>query len=245
MRLAQSIPLLSLISESDLGKLHAAAASATTELRVKVFIISDVRLHRDGLMSLLRECSSVEVLGSDNLIDSLSALRTTLTDVVLLDIAQRADSRFVNALRQTQPRLRILALAIRETAGDVLACAAAGVDGYVAIDATVEDMLSAVEAVIRGELFCSPEVAASLYQCIGAPRSTNAAPLTMRELQVADLMDRGLPNKEIARHLGVEPCTAKNHVRNILQKLNVHRRGQAVAKLRGLIGRRWNADPLG
>jgi DNA-binding NarL/FixJ family response regulator len=230
------------MSGNDLVKLHSAAASATSELRAKIFIVSDVRLHRDGLMALLRGCTSVEVLGSDNLIDSLSALRTTAADVVLLDIAQPADSRFVNALREIQPRLRILALGIRETASDVLSCAAAGVDGYVAIDAAVDDMLTAIEAVIRGELFCSPDVAASLYQCIGAPRAMNAAPLTMRELQVADLMDRGLPNKEIARHLGVEPCTAKNHVRNILQKLNVHRRGQAVAKLRGLAGR--NAGPL-
>lgn len=244
MRLAQTNPLLSLISDNDLGKLHAAAALATAKLRAKIFIVSDVRLHRDGLMSLLRGCSSVDMLGSDNLMDSLSALRTTVADVVLLDIAQPAESRFVNALRQLQPRLRILALGIRETAGDVLSCAAAGVDGYVAIDAALDDMLAAIDAVIRGELFCSPEVAASLYQCIGAPRATNAAPLTMRELQVADLMDRGLPNKEIARHLGVEPCTAKNHVRNILQKLNVHRRGQAVAKLRSLIDRRMNADPL-
>jgi DNA-binding NarL/FixJ family response regulator len=243
MSFAQSNPLLSLIIANDLRKLHAAAASATAK-RAKIFIVSDVRLHRDGLMSLLRGCTSVELLGSDNLIDSLSALRTTRTDVVLLDIAQRADSRFVNALRQVQPGLRILALGIRETAGDVLSCAAAGVDGYVAIDAAVDDMLAAIEAAVRGELFCSPDVAASLYQSIGAPRASDAAPLTIRELQVADLMDRGLPNKEIARHLGVEPCTAKNHVRNILQKLNVHGRGQAVAKLRNLIGRR-STDPLG
>jgi DNA-binding CsgD family transcriptional regulator len=56
---------------------------------------------------------------------------------------------------------------------------------------------------------------------------------------VADLMNRGLPTKEIAWRLGVQPCTAKNHIRNILHKLQVHRRGQAAAKLRGLIGERF------
>jgi DNA-binding NarL/FixJ family response regulator len=62
----------------------------------------------------------------------------------------------------------------------------------------------------------------------------------MREIQVADMINRGLPTKEIAWRLGVQPCTAKNHVRNILQKLKVHRRGQAMAKLRTLIGPRFD-----
>jgi NarL family two-component system response regulator YdfI len=100
-------------------------------------------------------------------------------------------------------------------------------------------MVAAIENVVRGELACSPKVAASLYQCIGFSRAAAASSLTTRELQVADLMNRGCPTKEIAWRLGVQPCTAKNHVRNILQKLHVHGRGQAVAKLRTLIGERF------
>jgi DNA-binding NarL/FixJ family response regulator len=136
-------------------------------------------------------------------------------------------------------RIRILAVGIRETASEVLACAAAGIDGYVPMDAALGDMVTAIENVVRGELACSPKVAASLYQCIGFSRAAAASPLTTRELQVADLMNRGCPTKEIAWRLGVQPCTAKNHVRNILHKLHVHGRGQAVAKLRTLIGERF------
>jgi len=205
------------------------------DLQVKVFIVSDVRLHRDGLTSLLFGRSSIQVLGSINLRDSLNALRSTVTDVALLDTVQPADSHLVDALHQLRPQPRILALGIRETASDVLSCAATGVDGFVPIDANIDDMLAAIEAVGRGS---SPHLA-EIVACSAARASNYAPPLTTRELQVADLMNRGLPTKAIARQLGVEPCTAKNHIRNILQKLNVHGRGQAVAKLRGLIGERW------
>jgi DNA-binding NarL/FixJ family response regulator len=146
--------------------------------------------------------------------------------------------------------MRIVAFGIRETASEVLACAAAGIDGYVPMDAALGDMVTAIENVVRGELACSPKVAASLFHSIGsngfskttiaAGTAMAAAPLTARELQVADLMNRGCPTKEIAWRLGVRPCTAKNHIRNILHKLQVRRRGQAVAKLRTLIGERFS-----
>jgi DNA-binding NarL/FixJ family response regulator len=70
-------------------------------------------------------------------------------------------------------------------------------------------------------------------------RTVSADPLTVRELEVIDLMNEGLSNKEIARRLRIEVSTAKNHVQNILLKLNVHRRGQAAAKLRALIKDRF------
>jgi two-component system nitrate/nitrite response regulator NarL len=145
----------------------------------------------------------------------------------------------VEALRKIWAKARMLAIGVTESASEVMACAAAGFDGYVPMDAALGDMVAAIENVVRGELACSPQVAASLYQCIGLSRAASATPLTARELQVAELMNRGLPTKEIAWRLGVQPCTAKNHIRNILHKLQVHRRGQAAAKLRGLIGERF------
>jgi two-component system nitrate/nitrite response regulator NarL len=220
-------------------RVHCGYTWKEAALQVKVFIVSDVRLHREGLAMLLHECPSIEVLGVDNLQDTLINLRTTATDVALLDALRPVDPVIVRALRGVCSRLRILAVGIRETASEVLACAAAGIDGYVRMDAALADMVVAIENVVRGELACSPAVAASLYHNVGVSRGSVATPLTMRELEVADLMNNGLPNKEIARRLGVQPSTAKNHVRNILQKLDVHRRGQAVAKLRGQLGERF------
>jgi DNA-binding NarL/FixJ family response regulator len=212
-----------------------------TTLQIRVFIASNVRLHREGLAALLRGCPSIEVLGSDNVQDAERALRATAIDVALIDAPSPGDSDVIGALRNACAHVRILAVGIKETASEVLACAAAGIDGYVPTDAALGDMIAAIENVVRGELTCSPKVTASLYRRIGLSRTADGSPLTMRELQVADLLDRGYPTKEIAWRLGVQPCTAKNHVRNILQKLRVHRRGQAVAKLRSLIGAHFNA----
>ena len=209
-------------------------------MQIRVFIVSKVRLHREGLAALLRGCPSIHVLGSDNVHDTQNTLRNTPTDVALIDALSPNESGTVEALRKICAKVRILAVGVSENASEVMACAAAGIDGYVPMDAALGDMVAAIENVVRGELAFSPQVAASLYQCIGGlSRAAIATPLTARELQVADLMNRGLPTKEIAWRLGVQPCTAKNHIRNILHKLQVHRRGQAAAKLRGLIGERF------
>ena len=210
-------------------------------MQISVFIVSNVRLYREGLAALLRGCPSIEVLGADDVQQTQNALRAMPTDVALIDGLSPNDPEMVGTLRKICARVRILAVGIRETASDVLACAAAGIDGYVPMDAALGDMVAAIESVVRGELACSPKVAASLYHCVGSARTVAATSLTTRELQVADMMNRGYPTKEIAWRLGVQPCTAKNHVRNILHKLQVHGRGQAVAKLRSLIGPRFDA----
>jgi DNA-binding NarL/FixJ family response regulator len=206
--------------------------------KITVFIVSNVRVHREGLAALLRDCPSIEVVGTDRQ-DTQNAPGSSVVDVALIDALYDSDT--IVALRKMCAPVRILAVGIPETASEVLACAAAGIDGYVPMDAALSDMVIAIENVVRGELACSPKVAASLYQCVGNSCAVATNPLTARELQVADLVNCGHATKEIARRLGVQPSTAKNHVRNILQKLQVHRRGQAVAKLRGLLGGRFRA----
>jgi DNA-binding NarL/FixJ family response regulator len=215
-------------------------------MQIRVVIVGKVRLHCEGLAALLHACPSIEVLGAGSAHSSQISTHATATDVALIDalspgLAADGGSETVSALRKMCARMRILAVGISETASEVLACAAAGIDGYVPADAAVGDMVTAIESVVRGELTCSPRMAASLYHCAVAARAPESTPLTSRELQVAELMGRGCPTKEIAWRLGVQPCTAKNHVRNILSKLKVHGRGQAVAKLRTLIGERLGA----
>jgi ATP/maltotriose-dependent transcriptional regulator MalT len=92
---------------------------------------------------------------------------------------------------------------------------------------------------MRDELVCSPKVAASLYHSVAQVGADSDVCLTSRELEVVDLVNQGLSNKEISRRLQIETCTAKNHLQNIMQKLGVHRRGQVVAKVRHAIGRRF------
>ncbi|HEY2480977.1 MAG TPA: response regulator transcription factor [Caulobacteraceae bacterium] len=208
-------------------------------MQIKLFIIGDVRLHRDGLAMQLAEIPDLEVIGAGPLSAALEAMRTAPADVVLLDSLQLAISGVVESLRQPPGRVRIVAVGVREVESEVLACAAAGVDGYVRMDAGVEDLSTIIGSLMRGEMVCSPKVAASLYQTIAAGSvESGGAGLTSRELEIVELVNQGLSNKEISRQLSIETCTAKNHIQNIMQKLGVHRRGQVGAKLRRFIGSR-------
>jgi two-component system, NarL family, nitrate/nitrite response regulator NarL len=202
---------------------------------MNILIVSDVRLHREGLAGLLGHIPNLNVIGAVD-VETVQHYRPSRkADAALLDVPQPECLNIVQSLRRIRRGLRIVAIGVREVESEVLACAAAGVDGYVPLNATAEDLVAALRGVMRQELVCSPKVTASLYNCVGLLRSVSAEPLTIREIEVIDLMNAGLSNKEIARRLGIEASTAKNHVQSILSKLNVHRRGQAAAKLRGLI----------
>ena len=208
--------------------------------RIRLFIAGDVRVHREGLALQLDGFPRLKVIGTGVVNDALKVVRSSLADVVLLDTLRLEVPAVVRNLRAADPALRIVAMGVREVESEVLACAAAGVDGYVRMDADIADVVTVIESVMRGELVCSPKVAASLYHSISSLGTHGNVALTSRELEVVELMNRGLSNKEISLRLRIETCTAKNHVQNILHKLGVHRRGQAVAKLRGSIGERFS-----
>ncbi len=214
--------------------------------QIRLFIVGDVRLHREGLALQLEafskadELARLKVLGAGLLNDALQVLRSSSVDVVLLDTLKLEVPSLVRTLRAREQQIRVIAMGVREIESEVLACAAAGVDGYVRMDAEIGDLIKVIESVMRGELLCSPKVAASLYHSISALGTNGSISLTSREMEVIDLMNRGLSNKEISLRLRIETCTAKNHVQNILHKLGVHRRGQAVAKVRSSIGHRFS-----
>lgn len=187
---------------------------------------------------LLADMPHLVVVGAGPPDAALAAMGATPVDVVLLESVPF--SEVVESLRQAPGPPRIIAIGVREVESEVLACAAAGVDGYVRMDAGVEDLAMIIDSLMRGELLCSPRVAASLYQTVAAAGvEPGGASLTSRELEIVELVNQGLSNKEISRQLQIETCTAKNHLQNIMQKLGVHRRGQVGAKVRRFIGSRF------
>jgi DNA-binding NarL/FixJ family response regulator len=208
-------------------------------MQIKLFIVGDVRLHRDGLACQLADIAGLDIIGSGSLSEASRALSSTPADVVLLGSLQSDIPAAVETLRQAPGQFRIVAVGVREVETEVLACAAAGVDGYVRTDAAIGDLVTVIECAMRDELVCSRKVAASLYHSIASAGAEGGICLTNRELQIAELVDQGLSNKEISRRLSIEASTAKNHIQNIMQKLGVHRRGEASAKLRQAIGRRF------
>src|SRR5688500_8829912 len=130
---------------------------------------------------------------------------------------------------------RIVALAVAETPQDVTRWVEAGVAGYVPRTATSGELIRALNDVVRDEVRCPPQIAATLIRrlaVLAASAQTAAAPLqalTGREQEVLALLADGLPNKVIAARLSIQPATAKNHVHNILHKLELSGRVEAAS----------------
>lgn len=206
---------------------------------IRLLIVTDVRLYAEGLQEVLSHEAELEVVGTAPERDAAVALLCSgMPNVVLLDAALPQCMLTARALLEADPTVKLVALAVPETEEQVLACAKAGASAYVTRDASVRTLVETLLRVTRGELLCSPKMAGSLFQCIRklstAHTSTGPWPgLTSREQEVAELIGLGCSNKEIARRLSIEVATVKNHVHNLLAKLQVNRRGEATARLRG------------
>jgi two-component system, NarL family, nitrate/nitrite response regulator NarL len=201
----------------------------------RVLILAEVGVYRDGLARLLARDRRFEVVGvAAGVREALAVLDEVGPDVVLLDMPAGASA--VRALVAAAPQVKVVVLAVPEVERDVLVFAEAGAAGYVAREGSIEDLVAAVESVSRGEVLCSPEIAATLLRRVGALARERAEPiagrLTARQLEVLRLIEEGRSNKEIARALSIELPTVKNHVHSILEKLNVHRRTEAAARAR-------------
>jgi two-component system, NarL family, nitrate/nitrite response regulator NarL len=204
----------------------------------RVLILTEVGVYRDGLARLLTRDRRFEVVGvAAGVKEALAALEEVGPDIVLLDMPAPAGANAVRALLAAAPQVKVVALAVPEVERDVLAFAEAGAAGYVAREGSMEDLVAVVESVSRGEVLCSPGIAATLLRRVGAvarggAKETSDGRLTARELDVLRLIEEGRSNKEIARALSIALPTVKNHVHSILEKLNVHRRTEAAARAR-------------
>jgi two-component system nitrate/nitrite response regulator NarL len=204
---------------------------------LRLVIVADVRLYREGIHASLSNRPQFLVVGAASNIDE--ALRLTVdahADIVIVDMAMRQSLTVVRKIRHNVDNVRIVGFGVDEVEGEVLACAEAGLAGYVPCDASLDDLVMRVESVHRGELLCTPRMAATLFRKLELrQRSDDPQPqalvLTAREREVLTLIDGGLSNKEIAIQLNIEVCTVKNHVHNVLEKLHVTSRMQAAARL--------------
>jgi len=143
----------------------------------------------------------------------------------------------MRALAAVEPELKVVALGVPEVEPHILACAEAGVTAYVPREGSLDDLVATLKGVAVGEMRCSPRIAASLFRRVAtlalerhAERATGR--LTVRETEILKLVDEGLTNKEIARRLYIELPTVKNHMHNILEKLQLRSRREAAAWMR-------------
>jgi two-component system nitrate/nitrite response regulator NarL len=212
----------------------------------RILVVGDVRLYSDGIAAHLRHMDGLEVIGVAT--DGPSAIRMArhdLPDVILLDVAIADSMALVRELRAVAPATQVVALTIPEVERAVVACAEAGVAGYVPRTASLDDLVDVVRSTARNESIVSPSIANCLLRRIALlaeDRATaDTAALTVREIEIVRLIDQGCSNKQIAARLSIELSTVKNHVHNLLDKLGVHRRSEAAAQLR----RSLASTPLG
>ena len=206
---------------------------------MRLFICSDVRIYREGLAEVLGARDGIVVAGAASEPDQcLRDVGVSSPDVVLLDMATAGSVELVRALRRALPATPVVALGVRETEDEVIAYAEAGVAGYLTREQTLADLAEALEALARGEAPCPPRAAAMLLRLVSAQaehrRSTSGVldQLTLREREILELICEGHSNKQIGQHLFIELPTVKNHVHNILEKLQVVGRREAAALAR-------------
>jgi two-component system nitrate/nitrite response regulator NarL len=201
-------------------------------------VVAGVRFYREGLAGLFHGVDGFTVAATaDGTTQALPLIRDLRPDIALIATDLGAGPSLVRAISSCRPETRVVAVGIADDHPDLMPLAEAGVAGYVTNDASAAEVLAVVRGVAQGEAPCSPRIAAALLQRVASLArerrdETKTSPLTARELEIVGLIERGMSNKQIAHGLSIEVTTVKNHVHNILEKLNVARRGQAAAAIR-------------
>ncbi|MFN2544819.1 MAG: response regulator [Actinomycetota bacterium] len=205
--------------------------------RLRVLIVDDHALFRRGLQMVLAAEPDIEVIGeaSDGA-EAVEKARSLKPDVVLMDVRmpRRSGIEAAGDIRDQLPDSKILMLTMSDEEADLYEAIKAGASGYLLKEISIEEVPDAIRSVWSGQSRISPSMAsklltefAAMSQRAGDPKA-GGAQLTAREMQVLRLVAQGLNNKDIAEQLFISENTVKNHIRNILDKLHLHSRMEAV-----------------
>lgn len=207
---------------------------------IRVLIVDDHALYRRGLQTVLSIEQGIEVVGeAADGVEAVDQAEETLPDVIIMDVGmpKRGGIDACRVIKQRVPSARILMLTCSDDEADLFDAVRAGANGYLLKHVT-EEIATGIRAVVHGQSLLSPEMATKLLlefnhmsQRASAPA---AAPglepprLTNRELEILHFVARGRLNREIAAELVISENTVRNHIRNILDKLQLHSRLEAA-----------------
>jgi two-component system NarL family response regulator len=227
------------MSDSPGSSAAAQDASPRTE-PIRTMIVDDHALFRRGLEMVLEGEPDIDLVGqaSDGA-EAVEKAAESLPDIVLMDIRMPRSNGIeaCRAMKEAAPSAKIVILTISDEEEDLFEAIRAGASGYLLKDIPLDEVADTVRAVHGGQSLINPSMAGKLLiefaalarrdeeeraQEVPAPR------LTEREMQVLKLVARGMNNRDIAKELFISENTVKNHVRNILEKLQIHSRMEAV-----------------
>lgn len=210
---------------------------------IKVAIVEDNRVVRDGLTIMLNEQTDFTVSYSAAN-GSMEDLRDSASQILLLDVGLEGDDslQLAQRIRSEVPEIRVIVMDLLPVHEDLVEFVTAGVSGFILKDATLDELLTTIRSVAGGQTILPLEMTSTLFSQIahetvlrGLSGVSAATDLTPRERTVVGLIGDGLSNKSIARHLGISRHTVKSHVRNIMEKLALHSRLQIMAHFHGPI----------
>ena len=203
---------------------------------VRVLVVDDQELFRRGRIMLHSGDTDIEVVGeaSDGITATELAVKTA-PDVILLDVRmpRRTGVEACRGIKEAVPSAKIIMLTVSDEEADLYESVKNGASGYLLKDSSIEEVAQAIRVVNEGQSLISPSMAVKLideFKQMSKPEREQgpALRLTDRELEVLRLVAKGLNNREVAKQLFISENTVKNHVRNMLEKLQLHSRMEAV-----------------
>jgi two-component system NarL family response regulator len=205
---------------------------------IRVLIVDDHALFRRGLQMVLEQEADIDVVGeAGDGAEAVQKAQETMPDVVLMDVRmpRRGGIEATAQIKEIIPSAKILMLTISDEEADLYDAIKAGANGYLLKEISIDEVANAIRQVLGGQSLISPSMASKLLsefatimkkadekQAVPQPR------LTEREMQVLELVAKGRNNRDIAKELFISENTVKNHIRNILEKLHLHSRMEAV-----------------
>lgn len=202
-----------------------------------VLIVDDHRMFREGIRSRLEQEQGFEVIGeAANFDQAVRALEVKAPDMLILDIRMPGKSgiELARKIRRDWPGVKILVVSGFDYDQYVRALARIGIHGYLLKDAPQDELIDALKAIAEGGVVLPPRIASKVMKSYGShpdiKRAASLWELTVREIDILELLYEGLRNADIGERLDISPRTVETHVRNIVSKMGVQNRAEAVRK---------------
>jgi DNA-binding NarL/FixJ family response regulator len=207
--------------------------------KIRLLLVEDNRLLREGLTAMLSSQPDIEVVaafgnGRDAVLKATQELKP---HIILLDLGLKGQNslRLVEWVKKESSKIKVIVMDLIPAEGDIIEFVREGASGFLLKDATFDDFLKTIRSVAAGATVLPPSLTGSLFsqiveQMVGQGKTDLIASvrMTKRERDVIDLIAEGLSNKEIAQRLNIASYTVKSHVHNILEKLALHTRLQVA-----------------